>query len=443
MARPNTSTTASVGYNIMFINDVDSEHQVFECTGWFTVIWYDGRLQWKPSVYDDTNFVHALETEIWKPELIVTNAQNNMGLISDNHLIYRINSTGTVSWEPLLSTATDCSIDVTYFPFDNQTCIIELTSWSLPWTELKLEPLWNSVHVQALRASASWELIETYVEKSSVAEDSPDNVTEYFSKLNFVIRLRRKPGNYMINTITPMIVSSFLMTFTHVIPTQSGERLITGFIALAINTLLWTIFTDQIPNIATTTSTLGIYLMASFCIDCAHMLAGILVVRLYYRPTHIPINLLWRSVAYFLGCLLRVTKPPKAKEELDDSISIISIPTDDLKKIEKSMRRNVVYPENCPDGFTERIIIREDALPQMDVKFGIDLPKVKRRKMKASDTGYALYNDVNNETKTEKLSRITWRYVSLVLDRLVFLVFLGVKIGFNVILIGRLFQNHE
>lgn len=45
----------------------------------------------------------------------------------------------------------DCSIDVTYFPFDDQTCIIELTSWALPWTELKLEPLWNIVQIQLFR----------------------------------------------------------------------------------------------------------------------------------------------------------------------------------------------------------------------------------------------------------------------------------------------------
>ena len=37
-------------------------------------LWNDDRLRWSPVIYDDTEYIHALEEEIWKPEVLVDNA---------------------------------------------------------------------------------------------------------------------------------------------------------------------------------------------------------------------------------------------------------------------------------------------------------------------------------------------------------------------------------
>ncbi|KAL4216417.1 hypothetical protein ACF0H5_024142 [Mactra antiquata] len=153
MSRPNASTTAVVGYNILVVKNLDLSQQSLTCTGWYTLLWHDERLMWNPGVYDNTEYIHALEEEIWKPEILINNAVENVGLVSDDHLIYRIKYTGEVEWEPLVSSTVDCGIDVTYFPFDTQECNIELTSWGLPDTELNLTPLWDSINLDEYRQS--------------------------------------------------------------------------------------------------------------------------------------------------------------------------------------------------------------------------------------------------------------------------------------------------
>ena len=41
----------------------------------------------------------------------------------------RIRYDGEVRWEPAAILSTSCDMDVTFFPYDSQTCDIELASW--------------------------------------------------------------------------------------------------------------------------------------------------------------------------------------------------------------------------------------------------------------------------------------------------------------------------
>lgn len=69
------------------------------------------------------------------------------------------------------------------------------------------------------RESGSWMVASTSVDVSYVVEDVYNN-TERFSQLIFRLNVHRKAGNYVYNTLVPMVVSSFLMTITSLIPTE-------------------------------------------------------------------------------------------------------------------------------------------------------------------------------------------------------------------------------
>lgn len=69
--------------------------------------------------------------------------------------MFRLNVDFLVAWCSLYVlkylTQVDCSVDATYFPFDNQICSIELTSWGLPDTEMNMQLLWDRVHMDEYR----------------------------------------------------------------------------------------------------------------------------------------------------------------------------------------------------------------------------------------------------------------------------------------------------
>ncbi|KAK3083138.1 hypothetical protein FSP39_014916 [Pinctada imbricata] len=61
---------------------------------------------------------------------------DNIGVMSDSSLQVRVSKSGRVTWAPTDMFTTNCVTDVTYYPFDTQTCDIILTSWGYTQTEL-------------------------------------------------------------------------------------------------------------------------------------------------------------------------------------------------------------------------------------------------------------------------------------------------------------------
>ena len=50
-----------------------------------------------------------------------------------------IDSSGTVHWEPGGVFKTMCVIDITYYPFDDQTCRLTFGAWSYHTAKMNLE----------------------------------------------------------------------------------------------------------------------------------------------------------------------------------------------------------------------------------------------------------------------------------------------------------------
>ena len=66
---------------------------------------------------------------MWKPDIVLfNNADGNYEVrYKSNVLIY---PDGEVLWVPPAIYQSSCTIDVTYFPFDQQTCIMKFGSWT-------------------------------------------------------------------------------------------------------------------------------------------------------------------------------------------------------------------------------------------------------------------------------------------------------------------------
>jgi len=53
---------------------------------------------------------------------------------------------------------TQCHVDVTWFPFDTQTCKLVFESWILPESILKLKADNDSVYLDVFREPEGWQL---------------------------------------------------------------------------------------------------------------------------------------------------------------------------------------------------------------------------------------------------------------------------------------------
>ncbi|MEE6525171.1 hypothetical protein FKM82_025019, partial [Ascaphus truei] len=91
---------------------------------WVEQGWYDKRLAWNKSEFNDINVIRVFPEMVWQPKLILEN--NNDGNFEVayycNVLVYE---DGFVYWLPPAIFRSTCAINVNYFPFDWQNCSLK------------------------------------------------------------------------------------------------------------------------------------------------------------------------------------------------------------------------------------------------------------------------------------------------------------------------------
>ena len=146
-------------------------------------------------------------------------------------------------------------MDLTFFPYDLQSCDIELASWGFHTDAVNLTFYKSNVAVEDYKTNGEWDLISTSQETSEITEDGLS-----YSKLLFRIVLKRLPGYYIMSVIFPVVLTSILISVTFILPVESGEKVgyvLTVLLALAV---LLTLFADNMPTTSKHTSVLGMLL---------------------------------------------------------------------------------------------------------------------------------------------------------------------------------------
>lgn len=192
---------------------------------------------------------------------------------------------GSIHWDPPGLFQTHCSIDVTYFPFDKQTCGIELTSWSYTINSIKLTPKIKRVNLGDFKMNGEWDILESFVETKELSENG-----DTFSQIVFQLTVKRKPKYYVQSVIFPVILISILTVVVFLLPAESGEKISFGLTVLLSLAVLLTLISDKLPTTAVHTSTLGVYLTATLALSTLSIIISVFIVRLHNRnpPDNVP-----------------------------------------------------------------------------------------------------------------------------------------------------------
>ncbi|KAI6213600.1 Neur-chan-memb domain-containing protein [Aphelenchoides besseyi] len=109
---------------------LDAVANTISLSGSFELYWQDEWLKWNPEKYEGAVEVFLPSSKIWLPELsLYYSVSMASNLVSNNDA--RVNYTGHVRWYLPYSTESLCSsVDVKFFPFDRQSCVLMFGSWA-------------------------------------------------------------------------------------------------------------------------------------------------------------------------------------------------------------------------------------------------------------------------------------------------------------------------
>ncbi|GLH07071.1 Gamma-aminobutyric acid receptor alpha-like [Gryllus bimaculatus] len=210
-------------------NKLNLKNQIMTTNLWVEQSWYDYKLQWDPREYGGVEMLHVPSDHIWRPDIVLyNNADGNFEVTLATKAT--LNYTGRVEWKPPAIYKSSCEIDVEYFPFDEQTCVMKFGSWTYDGFQVDLrhiDEVKNSnvveigVDLSEFYTSVEWDILEVPAvrnEKYYTCCDEP------YLDITFNITMRRKTLFYTVNLIIPCMGISFLTVLVFYLPSDSGEK---------------------------------------------------------------------------------------------------------------------------------------------------------------------------------------------------------------------------
>ncbi|XP_060587046.1 acetylcholine receptor subunit beta-type unc-29-like isoform X1 [Ruditapes philippinarum] len=229
-------TTKFVPQSIL---EFDTSEQKFSVLGYFRIHWTDEVITWNPADYAQTNTIKVPVTEIWTPSLIILKAFDGDGVVGNSNTdIAKISDVGYVQWVPEGIYSVVCHVDIKYYPFDEQTCIITYYVSDETITTVELDHP-SDVNLDEYTANSAWRI-------ASISQRRYLLYNTYHIDVEFKVQRRANFATFTL--IMPLLMLAFLNVCIFLVPVGSGEKgsfAITIFLSYGI---FVTIVSDTLPD---------------------------------------------------------------------------------------------------------------------------------------------------------------------------------------------------
>ena len=307
----------SIGMYLFSINDFDEISGTFSAVGGFYCLWQDSRLEWVEQDFSNLSGMVVPAANVWYPDIFLINPAKKMVAIGDTRFITRLWSSGYVLRFIGSLIRTTCSVNMAYFPYDEQVCYISVSAWGYdPDSEVRLKALRPVVDLFYYQENAQWKIMKTDLK--------PFKMNTIDGMVSGTIYLRRKSEYFALNLLAPIFLLCFLNPFVFILPPESGERVsytVTIFLSLAV---FMTLFSDNMPKSSEPLPKLTYFLIIAMIYSTLMCVTTILGLKMYFNHGNKPVpKWLHRIIKvlncrWFCRCQLRaVNKVPHDKIETE------------------------------------------------------------------------------------------------------------------------------
>uniref|UniRef100_A0A914CCU9 Uncharacterized protein n=1 Tax=Acrobeloides nanus TaxID=290746 RepID=A0A914CCU9_9BILA len=292
------AVAVKLGMDLQQIIDIEEKNQIIATNVWLRMSWNDIYLTWDPSEYGNIREVRLPITSIWKPDILLYNSADQRN--------------GNVTWIPPANIRSTCRIIITWFPFDDQDCVMKFGSWTYSGYFIDLYN--DTVSLDPYTPNGEWDLLNVQSIRNVIYYDCcPD---EPYHDVTLTISVRRRTLYYAINLICPSILISSLALLGFTLPPDSGEKLnlcITTFMSLCVFMLM---VAETMPQTSDAIPLIAIYFTSIMFEVGTSVLCTVIVLNLHHRSaaTYHPMSKFLRSLLLkWLPFILGMKRPPKIK----------------------------------------------------------------------------------------------------------------------------------
>ncbi|XP_060077117.1 acetylcholine receptor subunit alpha-like [Ylistrum balloti] len=307
----------NVSFGMRIIKSFDEVQSKFSIAGHFTISWYDERFTWNPRSYGGIQEMHFYEKDVWIPPLTYSVSYENVDLLGNPNGILSFTNEGISNWEPANIFDTICNADISYYPFDDQTCEIAVFVAGYNSQQIRLQPTSTKIGLRFYVENPVWELLDCQMNS---------DVNSLMLRFSF----QRRSAFTVVNLMIPLLSLCILNIFVFVLPANSGERVELSITILLAIIVFMSIVSESLPNASSPRIAIFCYLlMSDMLISAFIMICTIYSIKLYTK-------LETENVPDFLSAFIKFALCAKNKVSTvgtdSDELNVSSVTLDGNKK---------------------------------------------------------------------------------------------------------------
>ncbi|THD28502.1 putative acetylcholine receptor [Fasciola hepatica] len=278
------SNSVNVGFQMTLvqINQLDEVNQVLTLNVWIEQEWNDERLRWNPADYNNLQIIRIPCDKLWLPDIVLYNSADDYtsGYMQIKAMVH---STGNVFWSPPAKLRSACKIDITYFPFDDQSCMMKFGSWAYDGWQLNITKRHEDVDMSNYVPNGEWDLLKVTVDRFEIVYPC---CKEPYPDLRFTIYMRRRTLYYLFNIIFPCLWLTVLSLISFWLPPDSGEKITLGITVLLAFSVFMLLIAENMPATSEFVPLIGIYLTVTMAMTSLSIILTVGVLHLHHKGPH-------------------------------------------------------------------------------------------------------------------------------------------------------------
>uniref|UniRef100_A0A8C6LS31 Cholinergic receptor nicotinic alpha 9 subunit n=1 Tax=Nothobranchius furzeri TaxID=105023 RepID=A0A8C6LS31_NOTFU len=255
----------------------DERNQVLTTYLWIRQVWHDAYLKWNKEDYDDLEMINIPSDLVWKPDIVLYNkADEESSGPSNTNVKLRYN--GEIVWDSPAITKSTCVVDVSYFPFDWQSCNLTFGSWTYNGNQLDISLAMETGDLSDFVENVEWECHGMPAFRNVMMYGC---CSDPYTEVTYTLHLKRRSSFYIFNLLLPCFLISFLAPLGFYLPADSGEKVSLGVTVLLALTVFQLLVAESMPP-AESMPYIGKYYIATMTMITASTSLTIFIMNIHF-----------------------------------------------------------------------------------------------------------------------------------------------------------------
>ncbi|CAH1796384.1 unnamed protein product [Owenia fusiformis] len=347
--RADETVVIEFGIALNQIAQLDEKNQTLITQVWIYEEWEDDNLHWSPQQYEDLDSLVIPSERIWLPDIYLLNNADKgaKGFVRENDTRVLIHSNGRVRWVVPMIVKSSCAVDVTYFPFDRQKCIIMFGSWSYDTTQVRMVRSADTADMSRFVTNSEFDILR--VNLTETLTNLSSGFRGEYMHININIVFQRKALYYMYTIVAPTVILCLMSLFSFVLPCDSGKKIAIGLTVFVTLYVLQIAIAENVPE-SNTNPVLGIFLTLVMTLNALSLITSVMVMNIKKRGSRHPIppipRWLWRLTEW-LG---KLTLTKLDDDEIDECTCDVDDDDSDQDENAADLSTRYIRQTSLPKG---------------------------------------------------------------------------------------------